>query len=248
MRFKPIATGLIVAGSLAVVGCSDVNETKDGNTPMKSEQQQNSKSYDLGVADAKDFVDNGGGTLKDACDIIVEYQLTEGFEPEEWCDGFLSEVSFGEKNTDTDVEDKETMLEYFNLGLDDVKESLKEQKLKDKQQQQKQEKDKEGQCYDCGEYYPVDSMKFNGRSYHCGCVACEDCGMRFNKTEMRVVDGITFCTACAEVYQNEMEEWNKSQEKFEGYNCDVCGKPIPLGEENGIQATVYCDDCFKEVN
>lgn len=33
-----------------------------------------------------------------------------------------------------------------------------------------QDSDQEtGQCYDCGEEFPVDTMYFNGRSYHCGC-------------------------------------------------------------------------------
>ena len=26
-----------------------------------------------------------------------------------------------------------------------------------------------GQCYDCGEWYSLDQLSYNGRSYHCGC-------------------------------------------------------------------------------
>ena len=83
-----------------------------------------------------------------------------------------------------------------------------------------------GQCYDCGEYYPIKNMTFNGRSYHCGCVTeepvektivCPNCGVSMSHDEaIEYQDGIEYCYDCYNSLMNEimggdangdLEEW-----------------------------------------
>lgn len=72
----------------------------------------------------------------------------------------------------------------------------KEEKQPKKESKKKVEK---GQCYDCGEYYPVSQMTFNGRSYHCGCANkyCEQCKKEIPYGEEIVMgDNCYLCEYC----------------------------------------------------
>lgn len=81
-------------------------------------------------------------------------------------------------------------------------------------------KEKNGQCYDCGEYYPISNMTFNGRSYHCGCaetlIICEYCGE----------EGHTEDECVGKAYDEELHD---------SWVCDICGK------ENTGQVLCECE-------
>ena len=121
------------------------------------------------------------------------------------------------------------------------KETKKETNKETKKETNKETKVKTGQCYDCGEYYPVNEMTFDGRSYHCGCDAgyCDNCGTHilhankcpYPEIAMHQVDGLKLCTNCYNTYiadQNKIKE-NKRKEAEEPY--DPNNDPTPEQEQ-----------------
>ena len=73
-----------------------------------------------------------------------------------------------------------------------------------------------GQCYDCGNYYPVSKMSYDGSRYHCGCLVgnCENCGTSIFKKDADVPDkykvvkykGYKFCKECYNIIKQEEQE------------------------------------------
>ena len=55
-------------------------------------------------------------------------------------------------------------------------------------------KEEKGQCYDCGEYYPIKDMYFNGRSYHCGCRAANEYSTETQEE--------SYCGLCGDSYSS----------------------------------------------
>lgn len=95
-----------------------------------------------------------------------------------------------------------------------------------------------GQCYDCGEYKPVDQMTFNGRSYHCGCLVgnCEACGTSVFKGQDKYSNGFLLCSACYQQEQDEMKQYEAEPNNQilygtdeENYTCPDCGYTGPFG-------------------
>lgn len=136
------------------------------------------------------------------------------------------------------VDDKKT-------ESDDKKEEVKE----DKKEEPK--KEAEGQCYDCGEYFPIKDMTYNGRSYHYGCIPCEACGTRIHgKKEIKTspYTGATLCKPCYKMEQEEMEQWEKDGESMENENlpetsapmCVHCGERPADYVESGL-----CNQCVE---
>lgn len=97
----------------------------------------------------------------------------------------------------------------------------KETETKKKKVKKEVKKEKTGQCYDCGEYYPVSKMTFNGRSYHCGCanVYCEECKKQIpSGEETWVGDQCYLCKKCF-----EKSSLNNTQ-NAETWTCPNCGR------------------------
>lgn len=73
-----------------------------------------------------------------------------------------------------------------------------------------------GQCYDCGNYYSVSKMSYDGSRYHCGCYVgnCENCGTSIFKKDADVPDkykvvkykGCKFCKECYDIIRQEEQE------------------------------------------
>ena len=81
-----------------------------------------------------------------------------------------------------------------------------------------------GQCYDCGNYYPVSKMSYDGSRYHCGCLVgnCENCGTSIFKKDADVPDKYKVvyykdCKFCKECYNIIKQE---EQEEPTGYSYD----------------------------
>ena len=81
-----------------------------------------------------------------------------------------------------------------------------------------------GQCYDCGNYYPVSKMSYDGSRYHCGCLVgnCENCGTSIFKKNADVPDKYKVvyykdCKFCKECYNIIKQE---EQEEPTGYSYD----------------------------
>ena len=174
MKMKNLVLGLMVAGSLTMVGCDDVKDTSDAldNQPTKKVEEK---------------------------------------------------VENKEVETEKETETKE----------------VKEEKAEPK-------KEEKGQCYDCGEYFPVKDMSFNGRSYHCGCVACEACGTRMHsKKEMKtsLYTGGTICKDCYVMEQNE-KQYESEEETTEPEvmvpMCERCGERPADYVESGL-----CNQCVE---
>ena len=178
MKLRKLVAGLMVMGSLAMVGCDDVKDT--------------------------------GAAMEESNKPKVEKKV--------------------EKKETEKTEDKK-----------DVKEEKKAEP----------KKEAKGQCYDCGEYFPIKDMTYNGRSYHCGCIACEACGTRMHsKKEMNVspYTSATLCGPCYKMEQEEMEQWEKDGEAMENRNlpetsapmCSNCGKRPAVYVESEL-----CEECVQ---
>lgn len=91
---------------------------------------------------------------------------------------------------------------------------------KEKLNEEEYKKEEMGQCYDCGEYYPVKNMTFNGRSYHCGCV-----------------DNREYCEYCSEEgHTEESCKWKVYDEELgDAWVCSNCGR------ENVGQVLCECE-------
>lgn len=119
--------------------------------------------------------------------------------------------------------------EKLGISYDKEESESKEEENKTETKiESKKEIVEKGQCYDCGEYFPVDKMTFNGRSYHCGCanVYCEECKKEIPYNQEIVVSDQTYlCPSC----------YNKQQ------HCESCGKVTSnLSNYNGMK---LCSDC-----
>ena len=133
--------------------------------------------------------------------------------------------------------------EHYDVYKKEYKEKLGIVVEKEKKDEKKESKDKKESktaiCYDCGKYYPVDKMTFNGRSYHCGCnnKYCEECKKEipYGK-EITVGDKCYLCRAC----------YNKSQDKKQ-YTCGNCSAPINGNEGYKLDGEVLCEGCYNRI-
>lgn len=108
--------------------------------------------------------------------------------------------------------------------IDEKKEETKKEGSTEKVNKEKVKEEETGQCYDCGEYYPVKNMTFNGRSYHCGCV------------EKRIICG--YCDEEGHVEDDCM--WKEYDEELgDDWICSICGR-TNTGQ-------VLCE-CEQEIN
>ena len=92
-----------------------------------------------------------------------------------------------------------------------------------------------GQCYDCGKYYPVSKMAFNGRSYHCGCanVYCEECKKEIPYgQEVNVGDQCWLCPSCYSQYENKI-------------SCAYCG--AEANPELFVDGEMVCTGCYNRI-
>ncbi|MCC3668632.1 hypothetical protein [Terrisporobacter mayombei] len=140
-----------------------------------------------------------------------------------------------------------TAKEHYEVYKKEYKEKLgiviekEETENKDKKESKnkKETETKTAICYDCGKYYPVDKMTFNGRSYHCGCnnKYCEECKkeIAYGK-EVTVGDKCYLCRAC----------YNKSQDKKQ-YTCGNCSAPINGNEGYKLDGEVLCEGCYNRI-
>lgn len=99
-------------------------------------------------------------------------------------------------------------------------EEPKKEEVKEPVKKEEPKKEEMGQCYDCGEYYPVKNMTFNGRSYHCGCA-----------------DDKVYCGYCGEEgHTEESCEWKVYDEELDDvWVCPNCGR------ENVGQVLCECE-------
>lgn len=133
--------------------------------------------------------------------------------------------------------------EHYDNYKKEYKEKLGIVVEKEKKDEKKESKDKKESktaiCYDCGKYYPVDKMTFNGRSYHCGCnnKYCEECKKEipYGK-EITVGDKCYLCRSC----------YNKSQDKKQ-YTCGNCSDPIKENEGYKLDGEVLCEGCYNRI-
>ena len=104
------------------------------------------------------------------------------------------------------------------------KETTKKEAPKKETKKETTKKTETGQCYDCGNYYPVSKMSYDGSRYHCGCLVgnCENCGTSIFKKDADVPDkykvvkykGYKFCKECYNIIKQE------EQEEPTGYSYD----------------------------
>ena len=96
------------------------------------------------------------------------------------------------------------------------KETPKKETKKEAPKKETTKKTETGQCYDCGNYYPVSKMSYDGSRYHCGCLVgnCENCGTSIFKKDADVPDkykvveykGCKFCKECYNIIRQEEQE------------------------------------------
>lgn len=233
---------LIMSGTIAlgIVGCSNPKYLEKTSI-TKQDQQLKSKEENLsekvenkdkltveeGLNKAHKYIMNNIGK-----DITEIYEITaQG--PDDICmdlllyDTFIGTLSMDLNSGEIVYESKYTIKE-----LDEIRNTKNEIKT--------------GQCYDCGEYYPVTTMKSNGRSYHCGCYAgqCENCGSSVfyegytiadEKFRVHQSNGYNLCSECYEIEQLELY----------GPKCDWCKVEIPVDcksyTDNG---EILCSNCY----
>lgn len=252
MKIKSLAIGLMLVGSLTMVGCEDIKDTGDvidkENTKVEEVGGEEDKQLTLEEAEKlvkdlykkygveKEVIPNGNnnGITEDGqyymfivghdvwapeVDELVKVNINTG------------EMIYVPKSSGSEVKPERP--------LEDV---LKERYADTKKEDKKEEKAtsvEKGQCYDCGEYYPVSQMTFNGRSYHCGCVACELCGERMPKDKVRYVDGTPMCKACEDWHNEENAQWEKEQEQETSNGNDDFDAPVCL--DCGVNESYYAE-------
>ena len=271
MKIKNLLLGLMVSVSLTMVGCGDAKDTSDAThkqaakkaeekvdineeikNPISKEEAKNLikdmyKKYGVNEIDLDEHGDNDGVT-----DDSKFYMFIEGYTPYAPEAATIIKVDMMTKELWhvrgielTKIKEDEPLEDYLKsvYGEKNTKDIKKEQV-----QKSNNKKEEMGQCYDCGEYYPVSQMEFNGRSYHCGCVACEVCGTRMNKKDVNYVDGFAMCVPCKKWHNEEIKQYEKEEGSSEIVeSCDNCGKSLTESEVHGIQASVYCGNCWNEL-
>lgn len=262
MEMKNMIMGLMIIGSLTIVGCDGVEDTNDSidNQHTKKVEKKLEEVKLLTVEEAEKLVKDLYKKYGKEDINLVRFE-NDGFSHDgKYCmfqEGNNPYVPEADVVIKVDRTTKE-MWSVPRVELTEIKddqpleEFLKEiyrDKNKNENKKTSNKKVEKGQCYDCGEYYPVSQMTFNGRSYHCGCVACEVCGTRMAKSDVNYVDGFAMCKPCKAWHIEEKEQWEEEQKLEEeqenfSFNCDICGESIPPGEEYGQQATVYCINCW----
>lgn len=231
-QVKVILAGAMLIGSLGLVGCTSTQEENilqkfEGMTPPEIVADVEGGSYQLGVYDATKWLeDSSGFTLRELSDRSMPYSIIKGFDAEEYYKGALSIVSFGEvKGGDTeDAESLKTLMDIWNMYNKPEEGEDKEEQKKEDAKKEEQKKEETGQCYDCGKYYPVSKMEYNGRSYHCGCniTNCLECGAEIIQTGDDYKD---VCDQC--IIKSNNEELYGTDETT--YHCPDCGGDFPVG-------------------
>ena len=92
-----------------------------------------------------------------------------------------------------------------------------------------------GQCYDCGQYKPINKMVDNGRSYHCGCSNeyCEDCKQEIPYgQEHYVSEGTYLCDNC---YTEE------------DMICINCEQTLTKDEATNQNGNLFCVACYHDL-
>lgn len=260
MKIKNLLLGLMVSGSLIMVGCDEVKDKSDATykqATKKVEEKVDTNEEDknpISKGNAEELIrdmykkygvdtielsEHGDGVTDDG----KFYMFSEGYTTYAPDAATIIKVDMKTKELWhvrgmelTKIKEEEPLEDY-------LKSIYREKKSKDVN------KEEMGQCYDCAEYYPVSQMEFNGRSYHCGCVACEVCGTRMKKKDVNYVDGFAMCDPCKKWHNEEMEQYEKEEEGSLEIveSCDNCGKGLTESEVHGIQASVYCGDCWNEL-
>lgn len=270
MKMKNVVLGLVLVGSLTMVGCDDVKDTgdaldkqptkkveenvdnhKDVEKPISKEEAEKLirdlyKKYGVEDIELSEHGDGDGIT-----DDGKFYMFSEGYTPYAPSAATIIKVDMMTKELWhvrgvelTEIKEDEPLEDYLKSLYGDKK--TEDTKKKEESKKSNTKKEEKGQCYDCGEYYPVSQMEFNGRSYHCGCVACEVCGTRMKKKDVNYVDGFAMCSPCKKWHNEEMQQYEKEEQESSEIvqYCDNCGKGLTSSEVNGIQSSVYCDDCY----
>lgn len=232
-NFKSIFLGLVLIGGLGMIGCQsiqDEDEVKELEkvkieVPVNKDEKEDEETKQLSLEEARDIGQNWvRKNVGSDCDIQYE-KFTQSE------DKLVADVyQVGE----------------IKLGFIEVDRYTGKVTYNEINKENESKEENIGQCYDCGEYYPVSKMTFNGRSYHCGCYAgqCENCGSSVfyegytiadEKFRIHQSNGYSLCSECYEIEQLELY----------GPKCDWCKVEIPVDcksyTDNG---EILCSNCY----
>lgn len=128
-KMKNLVVGMLVAGSLTMVGCQSTVSTNpnEGLTPAEIVEASVDGSYQLGIYDGEKWVEKGDFTLGDVSKKSLDYAIIEGFDPEEYYKGLLTMVSFGEGNDGEDLKSLMAEWERYNGSKDEEESKVEEE-------------------------------------------------------------------------------------------------------------------------